>query len=50
MFWHGDYVGDERSVDVHVHNIREKIERDPAVPDYLVTVRGIGYRIREPQD
>jgi DNA-binding response OmpR family regulator len=50
MFWHGDYVGDERSVDVHIHNIREKIERDPASPEYLVTVRGIGYRIREPQE
>jgi len=50
MFWHGGYVGDERSVDVHVHNIREKIERDPSAPEYLVTVRGIGYRIREPQD
>ena len=49
MFWHGDYVGDERSVDVHVHNIREKIELDPSAPEYLVTVRGIGYRIREPQ-
>jgi DNA-binding response OmpR family regulator len=50
MFWNGGYVGDERSVDVHVHNIREKIERDPSVPAYLVTVRGIGYRINEPQD
>ncbi len=50
MFWHGGYVGDERSVDVHVHNIRDKIERDPSSPEYLVTVRGIGYRIREPQE
>jgi DNA-binding response OmpR family regulator len=50
MLWHGGYVGDERSVDVHVHNIREKIERDPSTPEYLVTVRGIGYRIREPQE
>jgi DNA-binding response OmpR family regulator len=50
MFWDGGYVGDERSVDVHVHNIREKIERDPSTPEYLVTVRGTGYRVREPQD
>lgn len=49
LFWDGGYVGDERSVDVHVHNIREKIERDPGSPEYLETVRGIGYRIREPQ-
>ncbi|HEY3318054.1 MAG TPA: response regulator transcription factor [Coriobacteriia bacterium] len=45
--WGGGFVGDERAVDVHVHNIREKIERDPAEPDYLLTVRGIGYRLRE---
>jgi DNA-binding response OmpR family regulator len=50
MLWHGGYVGDERSVDVHVHNIREKIEADPSAPEYLVTVRGIGYRVRQPQD
>jgi DNA-binding response OmpR family regulator len=49
MLWNGGFVGDERSVDVHVHNIREKIELDPSVPEYLVTVRGIGYRLREPQ-
>jgi DNA-binding response OmpR family regulator len=49
LFWDGGYVGDERSVDVHVHNIREKLERDPSAPEYLVTVRGIGYRIRGPQ-
>jgi DNA-binding response OmpR family regulator len=45
--WNGGFVGDERAVDVHVHNIREKIERDPAEPEYLLTVRGIGYRLRE---
>ena len=49
VLWHGGYVGDERSVDVHVHNIREKIELDASGPEYLVTVRGIGYRVREPQ-
>jgi DNA-binding response OmpR family regulator len=50
VLWNGGFVGDERSVDVHVHNIREKIEADPANPRYLITVRGIGYRLREPQD
>jgi DNA-binding response OmpR family regulator len=49
LFWDGGYVGDERSVDVHVHNIREKLERDPSVPEYFLTVRGTGYRIRGPQ-
>ena len=43
----GGIEGEERSVDVHVHNIREKIEPDPANPEYLMTVRGTGYRLRE---
>jgi DNA-binding response OmpR family regulator len=41
-------VGDERAVDVHIHNIREKLEPDPKDPTYLLTVRGFGYRLREP--
>jgi DNA-binding response OmpR family regulator len=40
-------IGDERVVDVHIHNIREKIEPDPKDPTYLLTVRGFGYRLRE---
>lgn len=46
--WGQDPVGDERAVDVHVHNIREKIEADRDDPVYLLTVRGYGYRLREP--
>ncbi|MDH4140122.1 MAG: response regulator transcription factor [Coriobacteriia bacterium] len=46
--WGESPVGDERAVDVHVHNIREKIEPDPKEPEYLLTVRGVGYRLREP--
>lgn len=38
---------DERSIDVHIHNLREKIESDPRSPTYLLTVRGTGYRLRE---
>jgi DNA-binding response OmpR family regulator len=45
--WGGGFVGDERAVDVHVHNIREKIEARPTEPEYLLTVRGVGYRLRE---
>jgi two-component system, OmpR family, alkaline phosphatase synthesis response regulator PhoP len=41
-------VGDERAIDVHIHNIREKLEPDPKEPAYLLTVRGFGYRLREP--
>lgn len=46
--WDESPVGDERAVDVHVHNIREKIEADQKSPEYLLTVRGYGYRLREP--
>ncbi|GAB4278244.1 MAG: response regulator transcription factor [Coriobacteriia bacterium] len=40
-------TADERSIDVHIHNLREKIESDPRSPTYLLTVRGTGYRLRE---
>lgn len=46
--WDESPVGDERAVDVHIHNIREKIEADHKNPVYLLTVRGYGYRLREP--
>jgi len=42
--WGWDYVGNSRTVDVHVRWLREKIEKDPAVPLRIVTVRGGGYR------
>ncbi len=42
--WGWDYVGDSRTVDVHVRWLREKIEADPANPDRIITVRGAGYR------
>lgn len=42
--WGSDYVGDERTVDVHVRALREAIEPDPSKPDRIVTVRGVGYR------
>ena len=38
-------VGYERTVDVHVRHLRQKLESDPAQPRYLVTVRGAGYRL-----
>ena len=46
--WGSDYFGDNRIVDVHVRHLREKIERDPAKPDYIITVRGVGYRFETP--
>ena len=45
--WDETPVGDERAVDVHIHNIREKLEANPKDPEYLLTVRGYGYRLRE---
>jgi DNA-binding response OmpR family regulator len=42
--WGSDFVGDERTVDVHVRALREAIENDPHHPVRIVTVRGIGYR------
>jgi DNA-binding response OmpR family regulator len=42
-----DYEGLERTVDVHVMNLRKKIERDPARPEYIQTVFGVGYKFAE---
>jgi two-component system, OmpR family, response regulator RegX3 len=42
--WGSDYVGDTKTLDVHVKRLRGKIEPDPANPRYLVTVRGLGYK------
>jgi DNA-binding response OmpR family regulator len=43
--WGYDYFGDSRLVDVHVRRLRTKIEPDPALPSYLQTVRGMGYKL-----
>jgi DNA-binding response OmpR family regulator len=42
--WGWEYIGDSRTVDVHVRWLRQKIEKDPAIPVRIVTVRGGGYR------
>ena len=42
--WNTDYLGDTRTLDVHVRWVREAIEDDPSNPRYLRTVRGVGYR------
>jgi two-component system response regulator RegX3 len=48
--WGSDYFGDTKTLDVHVKRLRQKIEIDPHRPEYLVTVRGLGYRfLDEPQ-
>jgi len=42
--WGADYVGDTKTLDVHVKRLRTKIEPDPTNPRYLITVRGLGYK------
>ncbi len=42
--WGWEYIGDSRTVDVHVRWLREKIEADPGSPTRLLTIRGAGYR------
>ena len=42
--WGADYVGDTKTLDVHVKRLRSKIEADPSAPRHLVTVRGLGYK------
>jgi len=42
--WGSDYVGDGKTLDVHVKRLRAKLEKDPANPAHLVTVRGLGYK------
>lgn len=42
--WGPDFIGDSKTVDVHIRWLREKMEIDPSNPEYLVTVRGFGYR------
>ena len=43
--WAYSYFGDSRIVDVHIHRLRAKVERDPANPHRIVTARGLGYRL-----
>ena len=42
--WGADYVGDTKTLDVHVKRLRSKVEGDPSTPKHLVTVRGLGYK------
>jgi DNA-binding response OmpR family regulator len=43
--WDSTYVGDERACDIHVSNLRRKIEQDPSQPERLLTVRSVGYKL-----
>ncbi len=48
--WGPNYFGDTKTLDVHVKRLRAKIESDPSNPQYLLTVRGVGYRFERPRD
>jgi DNA-binding response OmpR family regulator len=45
--WGDSAYRDPRTIDVHIRHLREKVESDPSAPEYLFTVRGVGYRFRE---
>ena len=46
--WGADYVGDTKTLDVHIKRLRSKIEVDPTSPDRIVTIRGLGYKYERP--
>jgi two-component system response regulator RegX3 len=45
--WGSDYVGDTKTLDVHIKRLRAKIEADPANPVFIQTVRGLGYKLED---
>jgi two-component system, OmpR family, response regulator RegX3 len=45
LLWPDSYLSDSRTLDTHIHRLRAKLEPDPADPQYIVTVRGVGFRI-----
>jgi len=47
--WNYDFAGDTRIVDVHISHLREKIEQDSKKPQYIKTIRGLGYKLEEPR-
>jgi len=50
MVWGEEWIGDPRTLDVHVRWLRLKVEDDPAVPQFIQTVRGFGYRFAGPEE
>jgi DNA-binding response OmpR family regulator len=48
--WGDSAYRDPRTIDVHIRHLREKIEADPKEPEYLFTVRGVGYRFRDDEE
>jgi two-component system response regulator RegX3 len=48
--WQTEFRGDVRACDVHISNLRQKIERDPQEPELVLTVRGVGYKLAEGEE
>jgi two-component system response regulator RegX3 len=48
--WGIDYVGDTKTLDVHIKRLRSRIEEDPSKPSLITTIRGLGYRFEVPRD
>jgi len=48
--WGLDYVGDTKTLDVHIKRLRSRIERDPSKPELITTIRGLGYRLEAPRN
>jgi two-component system response regulator RegX3 len=48
--WGSDYVGDTKTLDVHIKRLRTKIEPEPSNPGRIVTIRGLGYKFQQPDD
>ena len=47
--WGYDYVGDTKTLDVHIKRLRAKVEDDPSQPSRIVTIRGVGYKFEQPR-
>ena len=47
--WGSDYVGDTKTLDVHIKRLRSKVEDDPPSPSRIVTIRGLGYKFEAPR-
>jgi len=45
--WGADYVGDTKTLDVHIKRLRDKVELDPSNPSAIVTIRGLGYKFSD---
>jgi two-component system response regulator RegX3 len=48
--WGFDYVGDTKTLDVHIKRLRSKVEADPSQPTRITTIRGVGYRLERPKN